>query len=187
MIHDKGLTGNDMEVIDEFPAFSFLLGDMHPHVLAYPFVFMVIGLAFNLLLRATEGTPPTTSGEWWLIYLCLGAIGFLNTWDMPFYFFLMVAAYAPEPLPARGRGGHASGQERRTLDHVPTLLERLLAQWGVLKAVGPIGCGRRSIARSSWAWPAWCSICPTGSTAGPRPGPAFCPTCSTSRVWRISF
>ena len=99
---DKGLTGNDMEVIDEFPAFSFLLGDMHPHVLAYPFVFMVIGLAFNLLLAGTEGTSPTTQGEWWMAYLCLGAIGFLNTWDLPFYFFTMVAAYA---LNLRRRAG----------------------------------------------------------------------------------
>jgi len=90
VIHDKGLTGSDMEVIDEFPAFSFLLGDMHPHVLAYPFVFMVIALAFNLLLA----TDAIESEDWWPIYLCLGAIGFLNTWDMPFYFFLLVAAYA---------------------------------------------------------------------------------------------
>ncbi len=89
VIHDKGLNGSDMEVIDEFPAFSFLLGDMHPHVLAYPFVFMVVALAFNLLL-ATEAVE---SEDWWPIYLCLGAIGFLNTWDMPFYFFLLVAAY----------------------------------------------------------------------------------------------
>jgi YYY domain-containing protein len=108
LIHDKGLTGNDMEVIDEFPAFSFLLGDMHPHVLAYPFVFLVIGLAFNLLLVGANGmnAPPAesmasvsqpqaaTRAEWWLIYLCLGAIGFLNTWDMPFYYFLLVVAYA---------------------------------------------------------------------------------------------
>jgi YYY domain-containing protein len=116
LIHDKGLTGNDMEVIDEFPAFSFLLGDMHPHVLAFPFVFMVIGLAFNVLLSGTRDSAALpvvarpgdragleanaspsawlTIGEWWLVYLCLGAIGFLNTWDMPFYFFLLVAAYA---------------------------------------------------------------------------------------------
>jgi YYY domain-containing protein len=89
VIHDKGLTGNDMEVIDEFPAFSFLLGDMHPHVLAYPFVFMLIALAFNLLLSTVA--PPEEM--WWLVYLCMGAIGFLNSWDMPFYFFLLVVAY----------------------------------------------------------------------------------------------
>jgi YYY domain-containing protein len=150
LIHDKGLTGNDMEVIDEFPAFSFLLGDMHPHVLAFPFVFMVIGLAFNVLLSGTrdptalpvvarpgdraeqagsgdraeheaEASPSAglTTGEWWLVYLCLGAIGFLNTWDMPFYFFLLVAAYAlnrylceetrsaPETLIERALGGRS--------------------------------------------------------------------------------
>jgi YYY domain-containing protein len=89
VIHDKGLTGNDMEVIDEFPAFSFLLGDMHPHVLAYPFVLLVLGLAFNLLL---SDRAPTTAA-WWLLCLSLGALGFLNTWDMPFYFFVVVVAY----------------------------------------------------------------------------------------------
>jgi uncharacterized membrane protein len=89
VMHDKGLTGNDMEVISEFPAFSFLLGDMHPHVLAYPFVFLMIGLAFNLLL--SDAAVPMAA--WWWVYLCLGAIGFLNTWDMPFYFFILVVAY----------------------------------------------------------------------------------------------
>ncbi len=89
LIHDKGLTGDAMEVIDEFPAFSFLLGDMHPHVLAYPFVFLVLALALNLLL-ADASVP----GEHWvLIYLCLGALGFLNTWDMPFYLFVLVVAH----------------------------------------------------------------------------------------------
>jgi YYY domain-containing protein len=89
LIHDKGLTGDAMEVIDEFPAFSFLLGDMHPHVLAYPFVFLVLALAFNLLLA----DEPVPAEAWGLIYLCLGSLGFLNTWDMPFYLFVLVAAY----------------------------------------------------------------------------------------------
>lgn len=89
VIHDKSLTGSDMEVIDEFPAFSFLLGDMHPHVLAYPFVFLVIALALNLLLAESA----LSTWTWWLVYLCLGAIGFLNTWDMPFYLFILAVAY----------------------------------------------------------------------------------------------
>jgi len=37
--------------ITEFPFFSFLLGDNHPHVLALPFVLLAIGLSLNLLLR----------------------------------------------------------------------------------------------------------------------------------------
>ncbi len=52
VIHDRDLLGNSVEVIDEFPFFSFLLGDMHPHVLALPFVLLAIALALNLLLAA---------------------------------------------------------------------------------------------------------------------------------------
>ncbi len=48
VIHDKDLLGNTMEVIDEFPAFSFILGDMHPHVLALPFVLLSIAGALSL-------------------------------------------------------------------------------------------------------------------------------------------
>ena len=52
-VHDQ-LLGRTLEVIDEFPFFSFLLGDLHPHVLALPFVLLAIGLALNLLLQASE-------------------------------------------------------------------------------------------------------------------------------------
>jgi YYY domain-containing protein len=37
--------------INEFPAFSFLLGDLHPHVLALPFTLVAIGLAYAWLMR----------------------------------------------------------------------------------------------------------------------------------------
>ena len=52
--------------INEFPFFSFLLGDMHPHVLALPFAFLVLSCALNALrgsaisydwLSATPRTP----------------------------------------------------------------------------------------------------------------------------------
>ena len=56
---DKNFLGPDMIVqpIDEFPFFSFLLGDNHPHVLALPFVLLAIGLAFNLLIRQMGKKP----------------------------------------------------------------------------------------------------------------------------------
>ena len=38
------------ETIDEFPQFSYVLGDMHPHVLALPFAVLAIGLGLNLVL-----------------------------------------------------------------------------------------------------------------------------------------
>jgi YYY domain-containing protein len=51
VLNDRDLAGNAMEVIDEFPFFSFLLGDMHPHVLGLPFVLLAVGLALALVLR----------------------------------------------------------------------------------------------------------------------------------------
>ncbi|MEM7347767.1 MAG: DUF2298 domain-containing protein, partial [Chloroflexota bacterium] len=49
VLTDYNLTGGEQEVIDEFPFFSFLLGDVHPHVLALPFVLLVVALALNLI------------------------------------------------------------------------------------------------------------------------------------------
>ncbi|MGA9192196.1 MAG: DUF2298 domain-containing protein [Anaerolineales bacterium] len=50
VVHDVNLAGADVEVIDEFPFFSFLLADNHPHLLAMPFVLSAIGFAFQSLL-----------------------------------------------------------------------------------------------------------------------------------------
>jgi YYY domain-containing protein len=58
VIADKNFAGQPLgEVIDEFPGFSFLLGDNHPHVLAMPFVLLVIALAFNLLVSQLSKEP----------------------------------------------------------------------------------------------------------------------------------
>ncbi len=111
VIHDRGLDGKSMGVqpIDEFPFFSFLLGDMHPHVLALPFVFLALGLALNWWLKRWQvGSGGENSLRDWLrslvreadppflaVYaVCLGALGFLNTWDFPFYWFVTVGSLA---------------------------------------------------------------------------------------------
>lgn len=56
VVQDYDLLGNNKgDVIDEFPAFSFLLGDLHPHVLAMPFAFLAVLLALNLFLGGARG------------------------------------------------------------------------------------------------------------------------------------
>ena len=115
VLQDYAPWGAEQHVIDEFPGFSFLLGDMHPHVLALPFVVLALALALNLYLRIAEcglsDLPESSqlSGRWYtglrnadrkplspwelLVYaLCLGGLGFLNTWDFPIYLFVVVAA-----------------------------------------------------------------------------------------------
>jgi uncharacterized membrane protein len=52
VLEDLDLLGQHIEVIDEFPIFSYVLGDNHPHVLAMPFVLLVIGIAQNLFFAA---------------------------------------------------------------------------------------------------------------------------------------
>jgi len=126
VIHDRWLDGESMglQPIDEFPFFSFLLGDMHPHVLALPFVFLALGLALNWWLKRWQpDTGSDGSFMGWvrgfireadpvflaLYAVCLGALGFLNTWDFPFYLFVTVGALTLAQLRARGPRGVDSG------------------------------------------------------------------------------
>jgi uncharacterized membrane protein len=50
VIGDRWLNGDHMEVIDEFPIFSYILGDNHPHVTAMPIALLIIALALNFFL-----------------------------------------------------------------------------------------------------------------------------------------
>ena len=95
---DGNLTG--IQPIDEFPAFSFVLSDNHPHVLALPFIVMVIGLKLNLLLL---GRPPST-GEVALYGVALGGLAFLNAWDAPIYLAGFVGVEALRRLMSSERG-----------------------------------------------------------------------------------
>lgn len=100
VLQDYSLLGGAEEVIDEFPFFSYLLADLHPHVLAMPFVLLAVGLGLNLYLRMNqEGSDGLKlpaflkSVEFWSAALILGGLAFLNTWDFPFYVALYCGAY----------------------------------------------------------------------------------------------
>jgi len=85
--------GSDWD-IEEFPFFSFHFGDLHPHVLALPFTITAVAIAFQLF-RSGHGLD----GRWLIRHpwrflftaLAIGALGFLNVWDLPTFFFLVVA------------------------------------------------------------------------------------------------
>jgi YYY domain-containing protein len=85
---DGSLAG--VQPIDETPIFSFLLMDVHPHVLALPFVSLALGLALNIVLTARK----PKNGEILLYGLAIGGLIFLNTWDAPIYLVILSGAEA---------------------------------------------------------------------------------------------
>lgn len=95
VLQDYDPLGNPIEIIDEFPFFSFMLGDIHPHVLALPFGLMLLALALNLLVSEKVYAGLRRWGPLTMLYaLCLGGMAFMNTWDFPVYGVLMVLAFA---------------------------------------------------------------------------------------------
>ncbi len=100
VLSDRNLNGVHSEVIDEFPQFSFLLADNHPHVLALPFVMLALAAALNTLL--TRRRP--TGYEIAFYAVCIGGLIFLNTWDGPIYLIILLGAEALRRLIANGTG-----------------------------------------------------------------------------------
>ncbi len=104
VLQDLTVNNTPIEVIDEFPFFSFLLSDLHPHVLAMPFVLLAVGISLNIFLAPggflcyAEGSllkwlkRLVTCWEFWLIALVMGSLAFINTWDFPIYVGLFCLA-----------------------------------------------------------------------------------------------
>ena len=96
VLQDYTLDGQSKEIIDEFPFFSFLLADLHPHVISLPFVVMSIYLCFYLFVSAGSGDlihsnirQTIQTPFFWLVCLVFGSLIFINTWDFPIYFLLL--------------------------------------------------------------------------------------------------
>jgi YYY domain-containing protein len=89
VVQDTTLLNVPQELIDEFPVFSFILGDLHPHVLSIPFGILAIGVGLNLFQGGWRGTtwlfgfkiPIKWQG---LLFpaVVLGGLAFMNTWDI---------------------------------------------------------------------------------------------------------
>ncbi|MBD3155995.1 MAG: hypothetical protein GF368_05070 [Candidatus Aenigmarchaeota archaeon] len=73
--------------INEFPYFSFLHADMHPHMMAIPFTLICIGLVLNLIKSKKKSKDLLKSDlpEIIILSLLIGSLAFINTWDYPTY------------------------------------------------------------------------------------------------------
>lgn len=100
IISDYDLSGGFKEIIDEFPFFSFLHADLHPHVLAIPFGLLAIAAALNLFFGGWRGelklfgfSMRVNLAGFAFLALLLGGLAFLNTWDILIAAVLIVGAY----------------------------------------------------------------------------------------------
>jgi YYY domain-containing protein len=113
VVQDYKFSSGQVEIIDEFPFFSYLLGDLHPHVLAMPFAFLALALALNHLLGGGGGrTGLSIAGLSWNISppvfviasIALGGMAFLNIWDWPIYVAIFAGAYVLRAARRHGWG-----------------------------------------------------------------------------------
>lgn len=86
VIHDQSLQGLDVEAISEYPLFSLILGDMHPHLIALPLNIALIGLASSLVLTFSDAKQLSSMSlisQGALLGLPLGFLLVANPWDAP--------------------------------------------------------------------------------------------------------
>ncbi len=116
VIHEYHLSGaveEGLEPIVEFPGFSFVLGDMHPHVLALPFALLSLAVALSWWLQGLQSDnldiASWQAASWidkmrrliaspgppfWLFTaILLGGLSFLNTWDVLIHLFVLIGAF----------------------------------------------------------------------------------------------
>lgn len=111
VIQDIDLAGNAHEIIDEFPFFSYLLGDLHPHVLSMPFVLLGVAMAWNIFRGGWDGErrlfgvqfPLQLRGLFCSAWV-LGGLAFLNTWDILPLTALVLAAFLFRRIQRQGWG-----------------------------------------------------------------------------------
>lgn len=73
--------------ISEFPSFTFLFADLHPHLMAIPFSMLYLAGAYALARSVRPGRSFCA-----VMALCLGAFGSMNAWELPVAFGVLTLA-----------------------------------------------------------------------------------------------
>ena len=94
------------DTINEFPSFSFLLGDLHAHVLALPFTVLALAFALQVALVGPRGDLLWRAvAEVLAAGLALGALYAINSWSYPVAAGVLAAAVVTW-IRAGGRRGY---------------------------------------------------------------------------------
>ena len=108
VISSFDLGGQTDYTIHEFPAFSYILGDLHPHVMSLPFVVMFIGVVLNFY-KGPRVTLFRRSTRTYLTLLVmgfvLGGLGFGNMWDLPIFAAALVGVAGLKSYAEGNEGG----------------------------------------------------------------------------------
>jgi YYY domain-containing protein len=181
VVHDATLAGAKIEVIDEFPFFSFLLADNHPHLLALPFVLLAVGFALQVFSAGRREekrmtTRPVPGG--WVRGFWLAAGGVAA---------LVIVARLATSLAAGSTPGTAILAGLRIGVLVAAAVAVLGAFLAVLFGLFPISLDRRefwfaawlfgSLAfLNTWDWPIYLSLLLAAAW-----------WCSRSSAWQAGF
>ncbi|MDO8615325.1 MAG: DUF2298 domain-containing protein [Dehalococcoidia bacterium] len=97
------------DVITEFPFFSFLLGDLHPHFMAIPFLLLTVAIAWNIFAVNDDGASAWRRPAGFLLMLILvGGVGFVHTVNLPVALVLLVVVFALRQFRKPGRVGRGA-------------------------------------------------------------------------------
>jgi YYY domain-containing protein len=81
------------DTINEFPSFSFILGDLHAHVIALPFTVLAIAFAMQVALAGPRGDALWRSvSEALAAALAIGMLYAINSWSYPVAAGLLAAS-----------------------------------------------------------------------------------------------
>ncbi|MGH2449068.1 MAG: DUF2298 domain-containing protein, partial [Chloroflexota bacterium] len=78
--------------INEFPFFSLMLGDLHPHVMSLPVTLLAIALGATFLYAERE--PRLRAARLLVAAVVIGMLFTINSWDFPTYLLLAGACIA---------------------------------------------------------------------------------------------
>jgi YYY domain-containing protein len=104
VVDAQGSCSGASATINEFPFFSFVLGDLHAHVIALPFTLLAVAFGCAIALSPEKLSLRGRSQRAWLAIaaIAVGSLYAINSWDFPTYLLIVAAciganAYLTDP------------------------------------------------------------------------------------------
>lgn len=114
MIYDQMPGGKMLDILTEYPIYSYLNGDLHAHLLGAPYLVLALGFGLNLFVAPAKWALARPGWLGWLRLIpggiVLGAPYFINAGDFPTMLFLGVVALLVAESRAGGRWWRIAGR-----------------------------------------------------------------------------